>query len=94
MSIQDSPRRLPSMTSTVFQSRLPAVVYSRNFTCPMPLMPAGTEIRLRRMGTSRQKKQPYSLFFKPVCSILDVCSIEMKQSAGFSGSKTQKSFFV
>lgn len=56
ISSQASPNKAPVTTSTVFQIKLPAVVNRRKGVTLIPAMPAGMEMRLRTMGTIRQKK--------------------------------------
>ena len=52
----DAPATAPAPMSTVFQIRLPAVVRRRNGSSSIFAIPAGIEIRLRMIGTNRQKK--------------------------------------
>ena len=51
---QFCPATAPNPTNRTFHSRLPAVVSRRNGVSAVPAIPAGIEIRLRRIGTHRQ----------------------------------------
>ena len=53
----DAPATAPAPMSTVFQIRLPAVVRRRNGSSSIFAIPAGIEIRLRMIGTNRQKRR-------------------------------------
>ena len=50
-----SPAATPTPISTLFQIRLPAVVKRRNWPSGIRTTPAGTEMKLRTIGTMRPK---------------------------------------
>ena len=70
--------------STEFQIRLPAVVNSRNWPRGMRTTPAGTEMKLRTIGTMRPKNTAVRPCFSNHAKVLSTSSVST------SGSRSRK----
>src|SRR4051812_50087384 len=74
----------PRVTSTVFQIRLPAAEKRRNWPRGIRTTPAGTEMKLRTIGTIRPRKTAERPCFSNHAKVLSTSSVST------SGSRSRK----
>ena len=70
--------------STLFQMRLPAVVYSRNCQIGIRTTPAGTDTKLRTIGTMRPKNTA------DLPCLSNHSNVRSTSSVSTSGSRSRK----